>query len=51
MTKDNLIRLLKSLEVETDRTWAHREADKLLLEFIDDERVTELHHMAARHYA
>jgi hypothetical protein len=41
LTIDELIKQLKALQGEFDKEGSHKQADQLLLEFIDDPRVTE----------
>ncbi len=42
MTRDELIEKLRDLAIESDREVAHIEADKLLLEYINDDEVSEV---------
>ena len=51
MTKEELITKLTDRQGDTDPEIAHEAADRLLLDFIDDPKVTEAYLAITRWYA
>lgn len=51
MTKKELINKLKALRINDDQELAHRNADDALLDFINDEKVTEAFKQIDKWYA